>query len=73
MPSQDKHGEDDIAMLEQRMSKKSNTLCYDETFSDCNSGQLPDEENEDDLGLHNILVTNYKTMNLTIRTTTATF
>jgi hypothetical protein len=56
VPSQDKHGENDIAMLEQRMSKNSNTLCYDETFSDCDSGQLPDEENEDDIGLRNILV-----------------
>ena len=41
MPSQGGHGEDDIAM---------------ETFSDCDSGQLSDEGNEDDLGLRDILV-----------------
>jgi len=41
LPTQGKHGEDDIAT---------------ETFSDCNSGQLTNEENEDDLGLRDILV-----------------
>ncbi len=40
MPSQGGHGEDDIAI---------------ETFSDCDSGQLSDEGNEDDLGLRDIL------------------
>ncbi len=41
MPSQGGHGKDDIAM---------------ETFSDCDSGQLSDEGNDDDLGLFDILV-----------------
>jgi len=41
VPSQVGHGEDDIAI---------------ETFSDCDSGRLSDEGNEDDLGLRDILV-----------------
>ncbi len=43
MPSQGEHGDDDIVI---------------ETFSDCNSGHLSDEGNEDELGLRDILVTN---------------
>jgi len=41
VPSQGGHGELDIAI---------------ETFSDCDRGQLSDEGNDDDLGLHDILV-----------------
>ncbi len=41
LPTKGEHGEDDIAT---------------ETFSDCNSGELINEENEDDLGLRDILV-----------------
>jgi hypothetical protein len=40
LPTQGKHGEDHIST---------------ETFSDCNSGQFSNEENEDDLGLHDTL------------------